>query len=228
MREAYERAVRAAFSRPIAHRGLHAPGGPAENTVAAAEAAMRRGYGVECDVRLSRDGRAMVFHDERLKRMTGIDAALADLDAAELSRTSLHDGSAIPALADLLRALDGRVPLIIEIKGADATLCESVLAAIAGREASVLLEAFDPAAVARCGGAGCPVGLVGPSERVDSLAAIAALPRCDFLSWSVARLGEAAGHASALPLSTWTVRTPDQRAAAGRAGAQIVFEGFLP
>jgi len=61
---------RAAFIRPIAHRGLHsARKGIIENTGPAFEAAIAKGYGIECDVRAAADGLPVVFHDERLNRL---------------------------------------------------------------------------------------------------------------------------------------------------------------
>ena len=220
-------AVRAAFARPIAHRGLHG-GGAVENTLAAALAAIRQGYGIECDVLLSRDGHAMVCHDERLDRLAGLDVAVADLSAEALGEVRLVGGGAIPTLAALLRLVSGQVPLVVEIKGGQTPLADAVLAEVAGYGGPLLLESFDAATVGYCARAACPVGLVGPMRGQDSLAAVSRLPRCDFLSWSVDRVGEAAELCPALPLSAWTVRTSAQRAAATAAGAQIVFEGFRP
>jgi len=57
-------------SRPLAHRGLHdASAGVIENTASAFRAAVDAGYGIECDVQLSRDGEAMVHHDDTLWRL---------------------------------------------------------------------------------------------------------------------------------------------------------------
>lgn len=54
----------------FAHRGLHGAGA-SENSLEAFEAACQAGFGVELDVQLSRDGVAVVFHDDTLFRMTG-------------------------------------------------------------------------------------------------------------------------------------------------------------
>ena len=66
---------------PIAHRGLWRPGEAPENSLAAFDIACRSRFGVELDVRLSADGEAVVFHDERLERLTGVDAAVVELSA---------------------------------------------------------------------------------------------------------------------------------------------------
>lgn len=100
----------------IAHRGLHGEGIP-ENSLAAFENAARNGYAIELDVRLSKDGRVVVFHDAALERMCGLNAKLKDLTYVELSRLKLSGSSeGIPLFRDVLRQINGRVPLLIEIK----------------------------------------------------------------------------------------------------------------
>ncbi len=222
------RTFAALVARPIAHRGLHACGGEGsvENSIRAALAAVERGFGIECDVRLSRDGEVMVFHDDTLARLTGAPGALADRDAADLGTLRLA-GTAdrIPTLAAFLAAVDGRVPVFIEMKGVgeagrDALLAERVLAIVGDTGAPVALESFDPRLLDLCGAAPCPLGLVGPGEDV------APPRRVDFVSWSIDALPPA-DH-PALPLTSWTVRTREQEARARDHGAQIVFEGFNP
>ena len=221
------------FARPIAHRGLHACGGAAgsglglvENTIAAAVAAIAGGYGIECDVQLSGDGEAFVFHDDDLERLTGESGRFGGCAAAEIAALTLGDGSPIPTLAAFLAAIGGRTPLVIEVKSdGDMRLADAVLAQVRDYAGMVAIESFDPAVVARCRDALCPIGLVGPgSEPTDP----AALSRCDFLSWDIDQLATAAASHPHLPRSTWTVRTPAQLATARAEGAQIVFEGFRP
>ena len=213
------------LARPIAHRGLHACGapGPVENTLAAASAAMEADYGIECDVLFARDGTPVVVHDETLDRLAGRSAAIADLDAEAIGAILLRGGSTVPTLDALLRLVDGRVALVVEIKTVpDASRADAVLELVARYAGAVVLESFDPAIVERCRYAACPVGLVGPSRTtVDA----AALPRCDFVSWSVGHLDL---RPAALPVTTWTVRSIDDAAQAAAAGAQIVFEGWRP
>ena len=201
-----------------------------ENSLAAAEAAIAAGYGIECDVQLSRDDEVFVFHDARLDRLTSRSGRVADHDAAVLAAIHLAGGNdTIPMLTSFLAALAGRVPLVIEIKsfGDASRLTERVLDTVAGYDGAAALESFDPAVVLQCRRVSCrhPVGLVGPAET-DAPPDPAALAASDFLSWSIADLETAA--ATGLPLSTWTVRTPADAALAGHFGAQIVFEGMRP
>lgn len=213
------------LARPIAHRGLHGCGGPGpiENTVPAALAAVEAGYGVECDVLFARDGTPVVIHDETLERLAGRPEAVASLDAAALATLPLRGGGAIPTLAALLAAIDGRVALVIELKSIpDARLVDAVLVEVARYQGPVALESFDPAIVARCRGADCPVGLVGPG---NSFTDPSMLPRCDFLSWNIARLDD---RPLGQPLTSWTVRSPGDAERVAETGAQIVFEGWRP
>ncbi|MEM7781624.1 MAG: glycerophosphodiester phosphodiesterase family protein, partial [Pseudomonadota bacterium] len=99
-----------------AHRGLHAPGVP-ENSLAAALAAIERGFGIECDIQRSRDDHPMVFHDWELDRLTNGTGETEDYLADELEGLSLVGTSETPSrLQRFLEALEGRVPLLIEIK----------------------------------------------------------------------------------------------------------------
>ena len=221
------------FAAPIAHRGLHACGaaGPVENSISAARAAIAAGYGIECDIRLSRDGEAMAFHDAALGRLTGRDGDLAAHDAEALTAMPLRGGGdTIPTLPALLAAVGGRVPLVIEIKSdgdGDMRLAERAMALVAAYPGAVALESFDPKVVVHCrrAGAPCPIGLVGPLEMA-AWPGDAAWAACQFLSWDVRRLETLTP--AELPLSAWTVRTPVDAATARGYGAQIVFEGFRP
>ena len=69
---------------PITHRGLHGAGVP-ENSLAAARAAIEAGYGIECDIQPGPDGEPLVFHEYRLKRLTGAEGVIGATDAQTLA-----------------------------------------------------------------------------------------------------------------------------------------------
>ncbi|MDO5846525.1 MAG: glycerophosphodiester phosphodiesterase family protein, partial [Methanocorpusculum sp.] len=101
------------FSRQyIAHRGLFDNAGSApENSLAAFRKAADAGYGIELDVRLTKDGEVVVMHDEDLSRAAGSPQKVADSSYAELSSLRLFaSNEAPPRLADVLTAIGGRVP----------------------------------------------------------------------------------------------------------------------
>lgn len=106
------------FDRYIAHRGLHnIDKGIPENSLAAFKAAADKGFPIELDVHLSKDGRIVVFHDNNLKRMTGIDKKINELGYDEIKDLRLSGtDEKIPLLVDVLKLVRGRVPLLIELK----------------------------------------------------------------------------------------------------------------
>ena len=129
-----------------AHRGLHGGGIP-ENSMAAFEAACAAGYGIELDVQLSRDGVLMVFHDDTLTRMTGHAAKLSALTADELDALRLGGTDArIPRFSEVLALVDGRVPILVELKGEslDTALCEKAAALLGEYRGAYCLESFNP------------------------------------------------------------------------------------
>ena len=129
-----------------AHRGLHGGGVP-ENSLAAFELACRRKDGIELDVQLSRDGVVMVFHDYTLNRVTGVDKKLCDLDAAELGRIALSGtDQTIPTFSEVLELVNGRVPLLVELKGEnlDVSLCKKVADILLAYKGEYCIESFNP------------------------------------------------------------------------------------
>lgn len=103
---------RLAACRIVSHRGERA-GGALENTFAAFDALRGSGvWGLEFDVRWTRDLVPVVHHDPDLRRLFGDPARLAELDRAELRRRRPE----IPDLAELVRRYTGDFHLMAEIK----------------------------------------------------------------------------------------------------------------
>jgi len=101
---------------PIAHRGLHNKNIP-ENSMEAFKEAIEKGYAIELDVQLLADNTVVVFHDDSLARMTGNDGYIKYLSKNDLKALHLKDSKeTIPTLEEVLAFVDGRVPLLIEIK----------------------------------------------------------------------------------------------------------------
>ncbi len=123
----------------IAHRGLHGEG-IKENTLPAFEKAVKMGYGVELDVHLSSDKIPVVHHDSSLKRVFGIDRPLKDLTASELNEIG------VPTFRQVLDVLDGKVPLVTEIKGEDfnTEVCERTAEVLKGYDGIYCVESFNP------------------------------------------------------------------------------------
>lgn len=103
--------------RPIAHRGLHDEHGCPENSIAAFERGLAAGYPLELDVHMLTDGTLAVFHDDDLHRMTGVGGQITARDWAYVRKLKLGGtDESIPLLRDVLELVDGRAPLLIEIK----------------------------------------------------------------------------------------------------------------
>ncbi|MGI6735864.1 MAG: glycerophosphodiester phosphodiesterase family protein [Anaerovoracaceae bacterium] len=135
----------------LAHRGLFDNrGGCPENSLPAFRKAVEAGYGVELDVQMTADDRLVVFHDAGLQRMCGVDLTLTDLTWEELQRYPLlNSGETIPLFDDVLDILDGRVPLLVEIKAEGDYLrtCAAAAARMDRYPGSYLMESFHPLAV---------------------------------------------------------------------------------
>ena len=100
-----------------AHRGLHDGNRQVpENSMEAFRLAVENGYGMELDVQLTKDGSMVVHHDGSLKRVCGVDKNIRDLTYEELCRISLPDGSRVPLFQEVLDMVDGRAPIIVEVK----------------------------------------------------------------------------------------------------------------
>ncbi|MFN3892822.1 MAG: glycerophosphodiester phosphodiesterase family protein [Beijerinckiaceae bacterium] len=245
------------FARPISHRGLHdASRGIIENSFAAADAAIASGCAIECDVQMSADGEAFVFHDETLDRLTDATGLIGDATAADLARVRLAGAAGdanIPSLSAFLERVGRRVPVIVEIKSrfdGDMRLAQRAARIAAEYAGAAALKSFDPSVVAhlrRSGGcADVPLGVVtessfdpaewgflSPSMRQSMACLLHWLEtRPDFLSHGVNGLPNAAVHLArselSVPVMTWTVRTPAQWDIARRYADQAVFEGPLP
>lgn len=241
------------LDRPIAHRGFHdrAAGRP-DNSLAAARAAIERGYGIELDVQPSRDGVAMVFHDYTLDRLTGRAGRVADVAAAELQETVLAGGDeGIPTLAAFLEMVAGRVPVLIEVKPQDhftgeatGPLEEAVARALAGYAGPAAVMSFNPHSVAAlCRLApDVPRGLTtwrwaeDPDHPVlpevaDRLRGIPDYgpTGSSFISHEAADLSRPRVldlKAQGAAVLCWTIRSPGAEAEARRIADNITFEGY--
>src|SRR5699024_367154 len=104
------------LGRYYAHRGLHDKNVP-ENSMKAFKLAFKRDYGIELDIHLTKDEIPVVFHDHDLKRMCNIDKKIKELTYEELQVFRLKNSNEkIPKLVHVLDSVNGKVPLIVELK----------------------------------------------------------------------------------------------------------------
>jgi glycerophosphoryl diester phosphodiesterase len=240
-------------ARPVAHRGLHdRERGIIENMPGAAQAAIAGRFGIECDIQLTADGEAMVHHDDELGRLTEASGALREKTAAELKAVKFRDtDEQMMSLADLCALVAGRVPLVIEVKShfdGNRKLVARMAEVLAAYRGPVVGMSFDPDQVLALRELmpELPRGIVAersyeaadwpeatPAQRQGMLHLRHAFrTRPHFVAYWVDGLPAAAPWIArnifGLPLLTWTVRTPAQRARAARCANQMIFEGFRP
>ena len=225
-----------------AHRGLHGAGVP-ENSIAAFRGAIARGMGIECDVQLTGDDRAMVFHDFELDRLTGESGAVALRSSDELARIRLSDSEEqIPTLRQMLDEVAGRAPLLIEIKSrrgsfaASEKLCRAVAQELQGYRGTHVIMSFDPRVVRWFAdhAPDCVRGLVMTEEHDRGLSGMIRRhlflwrARPDFMAYDVRDLPSrfaAAQRARGLPVLTWTVRSTELRERAALHADAPIAEG---
>jgi len=226
-------------AQPFAHRGLH-DGAVPENSRAAFAAAIRDGHGIELDVRLSRDGLAVVFHDRDLARLTDRDGRLADLTVAQLGALALAGSrDRIEPLPQILAFVAHRAPLLIELKTDDdahvaARLCLSVRYALEGYRGHAAVMSFDPAVGEwfALHAAHVTRGLVVGTVRRRPLHSLRrrlhlARAKPHFIAHDVRAFPStlaASARRRGLPVLAWTVRSPDDYARAQAHADEIIFE----
>lgn len=133
-----------------AHRGFHSVDGIPENSMAAFRKAKELGYGIEMDIQLTKDRVIVVHHDYHLKRTCGVNRYIRDLTYAQLSQYRLiGTNERIPRFADVLREIDGKVPLLIELKmeNCDRELCRLAARTLDGYRGLFCIESFHPYAL---------------------------------------------------------------------------------
>ncbi len=243
------------FLRPIAHRGLHdAASGRIENTAPAFEAAITRGFGIECDLRPARDGTPFVFHDSTLDRLVDAKGPITDWNAAQLSALR-YRGQSIPIITygDLLQMVAGQVPLLVEIKSdwdePDRAFLTAVAALSLAYQGSIALMSFDPAVITalRDLATGIPRGIVsgiydGPgwwSDKID-VSRAERLRHCleagpaepSFIAYHVDDLPTPvtrfAREVMRMPVFAWTIRTEAQLQHARAWADAPIFENCDP
>lgn len=230
---------------PIAHRGLH-DDKTEENSLEAFKAAADKGYGIELDVHLLKDGKLAVFHDFNLRRICGVGKKIEKLTSEELKNYPMKkDGQKIPLLEEVFEAVDGRVPVLIEIKSLsffnrrlEKILLETV-EKYKGKNI-VAIQSFNVFSVKYLikHGAQYPIGQLYSTPNFiiitfknDKLVFKGFNPP-DFIAYDVRKLPEKLLHkdkpAQDFPILIWTVNSNNARIKATNFGNNIIFENIDP
>ena len=238
-------------AKPIAHRGLHNEGnGLVENCEGAFAAAIAHGFSIECDVELSKDREAMVFHDDDVDRVLDGKGAVKDFTVTQLKRMAYRQGKdKIQTLGELLEQVAGRTTLVIEIKSLwddDCTLTDRAVDVLGHYKGPFALMSFDPALIARVADISPEIVRGITADRVDddyysfmpaakriAMREFSHLPetRPHFISFDFTQLPfdpVTAFSKAGNPILTWSIRSEEQAAKARLFSDQVTFENFIP
>lgn len=239
-------------ARPIAHRGLHdLKTGRLENCRASFEAAIAENFAIELDVQITKDGKAAVFHDYELDRLTKSKGIVADLTLDELAKITMsHGDDHIEELAEILDFVDDRVPVVIELKTPaeqDGRLEKRVAEILSTYKGNAVVMGFSPEVIATI----APLtdrarGIVSydysKDDEIEDMSEEecyqlthllhAADTKPDFISYGVTDFPAPAVDLMRalykLPVICWTVRNEQTHHLALKYCDQVTFEAYNP
>jgi len=232
---------------PVAHRGLHdiAKGVP-ENSRLAFQKAIEAGHAIELDVRITGDQQVVVFHDADLLRLCSREGTVDRTSLAELKTFKLlGTGETVPSFRDVLDQVHGQVPLVVEIKkdkGEAAGVLESSVARMLQHyPGPFAVQSFSPRTI-KWFQKNAPQILRGQisTDLANMTKGLSWFTRMqlkqalmngygdpDFLAYDVRDLPSeitAAARRRKLPILSWTVRSPAERARAAAHADNVIFE----
>lgn len=234
-------------SLPVAHRGLHGGDIP-ENTMPAFLAAVKKGYAIETDVRLSKDGELFLFHDDDLSRLTGQNGAFIDFTAEQIKQIKVAGKEHIPTLEEFLKTVNGQSPVLLEIKNVPQRnakdFVKKVSEAFRSYTGEYAVQSFNPAYVKAykklCPEIACGLLATARSSKADfgnsvfwRFKAYAVkhmsfnrFTKPDFISYYFADYPNRATDKYKGVKLGWTIRSEKDEAYARKYCDNIIFEGY--
>ncbi len=190
----------------VAHRGASAY--EPENTIRAVRRALELGANaIEVDVRVTRDRKLAVIHDETLDRTTSGSGRVREYTLAELKKLDAGMGERIPSLEEVLDAA-GRALLVVELKDPDAV--GELASALAGRKRAVAVSFYHNAIRELRRLIDIDLGVifscrpVNPARLAQDAGATMLLPRHKYIDRELIR----EAHREGLRVVAWTVDSP--------------------
>lgn len=229
------------FTKPIAHRGLWS-NEIVENSLSAYKNAVEHGYPIEIDLYSSTDGVIFSFHDDSLKRMTGEEGYIYEKTASELSALSLNGtNEKIPTFEEVLTLVNGKVPLLIELKKQpDTAYVDKVIERLKSYKGEFAIQSFNPPYIKRvkklapefCRGI---LATTTYSKRlpfiqrhVVSKMSMNFIIKPDFISYSFEDLPLKKRKTKNIPVITWTITNTEDYQKIKPFAKNIIFEKFIP
>lgn len=227
---------------PIAHRGLHDDKIP-ENSISAFKKAISKGYLIETDVRLSKDGKIVLFHDDDLLRVCGVNGKVCEFTYEELQSFHLQDSEEkIPLLSDLLDLAGETTGLLIELKSdGQGVLEKAVDDELKKRSGLYAVQSFHPYSVKwfKENSPLIPRGLLATANLPKSLNVFIrfALKNLllykkiepDFISYDELSINRKLVQKKPVPILAWTIRSKERERELLKKdlAVNVIFENYL-
>ncbi len=229
------------YTLPVAHRGLHGGDIP-ENSLTAFRLAMEAGYAVETDLHLTKDGVLVTFHDDTLNRMTAARGNIREKTYEELSLLTLADTKEkIPTFDEMLALINGKVPLLIELKSnGEKGLEEAVCNRLKAYGGAYAVQSFDPFILRRVKKYAPEIlrGQLSSFFKDQSFGFLKRfllksmrfnfLSKPDFISYNASNLPYRRARQRNKPLLCWTVKTEESYRHAKKVADNVIFEDIRP
>lgn len=228
----------------IAHRGFHNNEAP-ENSLKAFENAIEKNYAIELDVHIIADDTLIVFHDDNLKRVTNRDGYVKNLKKEDLKDIHLNSTQyCIPTFEEVLKLVDGRVPILIEIKNIERVgkLESLLLNMLKNYKGEYAVQSFNPYSLEYFK-TNAPEILRGQLAGYFKNVNLSFLKRfvlkrmllnkkvsCpNFISYEAEKLpNRYVKRYMQIPILAWTIRSQEQYEKTLKHCDNIIFEGFEP
>ena len=221
--------MEAFLKRPIAHRGLHNNKDVIENTIESFELAIKNNFLIELDIVLSKDGEVMVFHDYDLNRLVGSNKLINQCNANELRNIKLlGTNSGISSIEEVLYRVNGKVPILIEIKESfHPNIEERLYEIIRSYEGEIAIQSFDKKSIIwfKNNAPFYKLGLISNNPRltVEEISKLGV----DFLAFDIDILdSDIVKNLKKLKfhILTWTVDTPEKYKKSLKLADNCIFE----
>ncbi len=124
----------------IAHRGIYNNITIYENTLESIMYAVRNNLTVEIDIRLTKDNNIILFHDEDMRRFIKLKDKINSIELNDLNYISPFH---VPTLEEVLKEVNGVVPIIIDIKEENNNIKDILLKKLENYNGNVAIQSFN-------------------------------------------------------------------------------------
>lgn len=228
------------LNRPVAHRGLWG-GEIIENSLTAYRNAVEKGYPIEIDLYVTKDGKLVSFHDSTLKRMTGADGYIYEKTLAELKQLQLlGTDERIPTFDEVLEIAENKVPLLIEIKDQpDKTVVEKTVERLKSYKGEFALQSFNPLYINKVKKLAPQFirGILATQDAGKKSAItnyiVKKMPlnfliKPDFISYDYKGIPKYAKKTKKMPVISWTITSKEIETTVRPFIDNIIFEHYIP